>query len=274
MKPFVFLLLPLCLSAQLAVACLNDSEKTAHPIVIQNAATHLKEALAVDPKVKGERAVTQTSRESIFLHKNQYAIALIYQGQLQKAVGILEKMEKETPGSYYVAANLGTAFELSGENEKALHWIKEGIRRNPNSHLGTEWLHVKILEAKIAHAQDPRYFHKQSVLNLKFDQRGTFQNVSVGSESISVEKVKTALAYQLSERLQFVKKADPTVASLLYDYAALEAVGNAFESARDLMKMALDFGYPAVQGEEVLKNYNRQLASAPAKKNMVPLGKK
>jgi len=45
--------------------------------------------------------------------------------------------------------DLGTAYELAGKNEPALRWIREGLRRNPNSHKGTEWLHVKILEAKI-----------------------------------------------------------------------------------------------------------------------------
>jgi hypothetical protein len=53
-----------------------------------------------------------------------------------------------------VAANLGTALELLGNKEEALHWIREGIRRNPQSHEGTEWLHAKILEAKIAAQKD------------------------------------------------------------------------------------------------------------------------
>jgi hypothetical protein len=62
---------------------------------------------------------------------------------------------------------------LTGKNEKALRWIREGLRRNPNSHSETEWLHVLILEAKIAAAKDPEWIKTHSVLALDFGNSDT-----------------------------------------------------------------------------------------------------
>ena len=62
----------------------------------------------------------------------------------------------------------GSSVQHIGDNEQALHWISEGIRLNKDSHWGTEWLHVKILEAKIAAAKDPEWIKTHSVLELDF----------------------------------------------------------------------------------------------------------
>jgi hypothetical protein len=56
-----------------------------------------------------------------------------------------------------------------------------------------------------------------------------------------------AIQYQLSERLQFVKPPDPAVASLLFDYAAIEATTQNIESAKLILKMAADYGYPVAK---------------------------
>src|SRR5436190_21023287 len=52
---------------------------------------------------------------------------------------------------------------------------------------------------------------------------------------------------QLEERLQFVKPPDESVASWFYDYAAIEAATGSLESAKSVLKRALDYGYPSVK---------------------------
>jgi len=84
-----------------------------------------------------------------FDENSDLAVAFVHQGKYSEAIALLQELERRYPGKYQVAANLGTAFELSGDNKQALQWIREGIRRNPKSHEGTEWLHVAILEAKL-----------------------------------------------------------------------------------------------------------------------------
>ena len=71
----------------------------------------------------------------------------------------------------------------------------------------------------------------------------------------ALKKVLEALQFQLSERLKFIKSADPVVASLLFDYATIEAGTGTLESARGLLKMAADYGYPADRINPLLDQY-------------------
>jgi tetratricopeptide (TPR) repeat protein len=77
------------------------------------------------------------------------ALDLIYAGNYTSALPLLQKAEADSPGAYSIAANLGTNYELVGNNAEALRWITEAMRRNPDSHRGTEWVHVLVLKAKI-----------------------------------------------------------------------------------------------------------------------------
>jgi hypothetical protein len=76
------------------------------------------------------------------------AVQTLLRGDAGKAVERLKDIDFDYPGRYFIAANLGTAYELAGDDENALKWILEGIKCNPQSHMRTEWLHARILEAK------------------------------------------------------------------------------------------------------------------------------
>lgn len=192
-----------------------------------------------------------------FNDRSDYAIALMYLGRNTEAVSLLTKLEQEQPGHFFVAANLGTAYELSGNNEEALRWINEGIRRNSKDHEGTEWLHAKILEAKIAQQKDAAFFEKHSVLGL---EPGVIcETIRVGEKSYSAKELTAAIEYQLGERLQFVKPPDPSVASLLYDYAAIEAANRSMESAKHILKFASQYGYPEPKIALLTAEFDRRL---------------
>ena len=193
-----------------------------------------------------------------FNDRSDYSIALMYLDRSKEAVALLESLEKEQPGRYFIAANLGTAYELSGNNEEAAHWIAEGIRRNPESHEGTEWLHLKILNAKIAAQQDPDYFKKHSVLDLV--PQPMTQDTLLGTEKLHPEQMAEAIQHQLSERVQFVKPPDPAVASLLFDYAAIEAGTRTLESAKSVLRLAENYGYPADKIAPLIKLYDHRIA--------------
>jgi hypothetical protein len=51
---------------------------------------------------------------------------------VKEAVAILEELEDKRPGFYFTAANLGTAYELSGENEKGSGPSRPRRRRAPD----------------------------------------------------------------------------------------------------------------------------------------------
>jgi tetratricopeptide (TPR) repeat protein len=142
-----------------------------------------------------------------FEERNDYAAALIYAGRHLEAIAVLTDIERDFPGKYSTASNLGTAYELGGNLERALQWIREGIKRNPESHGGTEWLHVAILETKMKLKGDARWLVTHSVLD--------------GHESRSQADKEKALEYQLNERLNFIHGNDPVMHDLFVQAARL-----------------------------------------------------
>lgn len=179
--------------------------------------------------------------------RNNLAVAFAHLGQPQKAIALLEEIEQKRPDKYATAVNLGTAYELNGQDEKALRWITEGVRRNSESHLGTEWLHVKILEAKLALAKDPAWLKNHTVLGADFGTEGKPRRPEplpkdhLGAEK-SLAQIEEALTYQLHERLEFVKRPDALVADLLFDLGNVLALREASEHARAVYQLSLDYG--------------------------------
>jgi tetratricopeptide (TPR) repeat protein len=206
----------------------------------------------------GEKMEAGLRNSTNFNDRSDYSIALMYLGRDKEAVELLEKLEKENPGQYFIAANLGTAYELTGNNEEAARWIAEGIRRNLESHEGTEWLHVRILEAKIAQQKDPDYFKKHSVLDIT--PAAMTEDTLLGKEKLHPDNMIEAIQHQLSERMQFVKPPNPAVASLLFDYAAIEAGTRTLESAERILNMAVRYGYPEDKVQPLMKLYNHRIA--------------
>lgn len=159
-----------------------------------------------------------------------YAAALVFMRRAEAAIPVLVALEHDHPGRYATAANLGTAYELTGDLPNALKWISEGIARDASSHEGTEWLHVAILEAKLRLQQDASWLAARSVLDTV--------------PARPAEETVHAIEHQLSERLRFVTPADPVVCDLFYQ-AALRVTGlgpEAAERRAELLKESLRFG--------------------------------
>jgi tetratricopeptide (TPR) repeat protein len=203
--------------------------------------------------------------------KNDYAAALIYSGELESALEILIAIEQATPGLYATATNLGTAYELLGKNEHALSWIRAGIRRNPRSHDGSEWIHVAILEAKLAMAKDPAWLQTHSILGL---EQGTGRlpthprKPARGNrgEVLDAGETLAAIHRQLLERMQFVKPPDPIVGDLLFDYANLTMLTDTVENAAVLYELALRYQTPRAELAQKRLTRAREVAGAAKKR--------
>jgi len=156
------------------------------------------------------------------------AVFLMLDGKYKESIEKLLIEEKLHDKSYEVATNLGTAYELLGDNVKAYKWIEEGLKRNPDSHYGTEWLHVKILEAKLELSIDPDFMKNNHVIDVSY----------------SGYNVTEALLYQLRERMLFVKPKDPIVADLLYSYALANANDGGFlEYSMEALELSEKYDY-------------------------------
>ncbi len=213
-------------------------------------ASRLRSAMTRDLRTEGKELEAKLQGSTNFNDRSDYSIALMYLGKNEEAVQLLEILESQRPGEYFIAANLGTAYELSGNNDKALEWINEGMRRNPDSHEGTEWLHAKILEAKIAQGHDENYFEKHSVLELGPAKIGGA--ILIDGKNLSPKKLAEAIE-------QFVKPPDAPVASLLFDYAAIEARTRSLEAAKKVLEIALKYGYPPAKIDPLVKEFDQKI---------------
>jgi hypothetical protein len=196
--------------------------------------------------------------------KSDYAVALIRHGDVAPAVEILKAIEAEKPGEYVIASNLGTAYELAGDDQHALEWITTGLRRNPESHDSSEWLHVKILEAKLAMAKDPAWLNSHSILGLDFATADTpttpKQTVTdLDGHAKTLADVRSALEYQLRERLSLVEFPDAVVANLLFDLGNLLMLDKTSDLAYWVYQAADRY---AKGGEPLI--HRRLVASRPA----------
>ncbi len=176
-------------------------------------------------------------------------MALIYLGRYDEAIDILEEVERQQPGESIVATNLGTAYELSGNLDRALEWIQTGFERNPESHAGSEWLHVKILQARLELAKDPDWLQTHTVLGLDMGRQAAPAPADVTvvdsrGTSHGAGDIAGAIEYQLHERLQFVSPPDPVVADLLFDLGNILALTRIVEQAIPVYEFAREYGVP------------------------------
>lgn len=198
-------------------ACINTFGEDIQLYRLNGHAAELKAAIAgVEAKY---------AKEATLENSNDLAVGRILQGRYPEAIALLRGVEAKYPGRAIVAANLGTALELSGQDEEALKWIRIGVQRDPDEHNGTEWLHVMILEAKMAMAKNSERLHKHGVLELDFgtgpQPRFPKLPVELQGRLRDETEIGTALSYQLGERTKFVEPPDPIVADLYLTLANL-----------------------------------------------------
>lgn len=188
-------------------------------------------------------------KEPSLANRNDHAVALIRAGKHTIAIGLLEQLEKEFPGEYQVAANLGTAYELAGNNPKALQWIRTGVERNPHSHEGSEWVHVKILEAKIHEQKTPGWLKTRSVVGVSFGTQplpASPKTLPAGNDGnpVTIAFLQESIAYQLKERSFFVDAPDPIMGDLFFDYGQAAALTQGVNLSVDVLKVAQAYGAP------------------------------
>jgi tetratricopeptide (TPR) repeat protein len=164
-------------------------------------------------------------------------VLLILFKKYDEAIKLYLEIEERQPNRYSTASNIGTAYELAGQNENALKWIKRAVEIDPTSHDNSEWLHVKILHAKIKGEQ---LYNSDFLLNIRF---GSGNEPISGLKDSALQKLHDALYYQLNERVSFIKSKDELVAELLFDLgnAAFE-LGNYSDAKLDY-EQAQKYGY-------------------------------
>lgn len=190
-------------------------------------------------------------------------VLLILLRRTDEAIALYQGIEAKSPGRYSTAANLGTAYELAGKDADALRWIRRAVEIDPTSHHGSEWIHVKILEAK---TNPSRSIDSRSLIGTEFGM-GTTPATSLSRGEL--ETLSRSLAYQLNERMTFIHPKDPIVAQLLFDQGNLHLLLDRPEEARLDFGSAIEYGFTGRLVADRLREANRRLASGadPAPSN-------
>jgi tetratricopeptide (TPR) repeat protein len=258
------------LAATLGLAC-------AHPGVAQEPAAPSAPVPTLakpepQPAVPVRTAEQRQQLESAIAKSDEFLGA----GKVGDAIALLEATEKKLPDDALVAASLGAAYEQKGDHARALNWVREGIKRDASQHHASEWLHARMLEAKIALAKDPKWLDKNRVLGLDF---GT-ADVPVAPEILPIEqgRLKGAdqlldqIDYQLAERTRRFKPPEPVIGDL-YASAGDLAIAGAVSPLDDrkskrqperYYQEALKYGAPhADLVRRRLEKYGKDLAALP-----------
>ncbi|SHF07546.1 tetratricopeptide repeat protein [Chryseobacterium sp. OV279] len=162
---------------------------------------------------------------------------LILQGKYQKAVDLYKKIESMTPGRYSTASNMGTAYELLGNDKEALRWIEKSVEISSKSHLYSEWIHVNILKAKL---KGEKYFTSQNLIKTDFGKEDIPKS-TLNEENLEI--LREQLYYQLNERISFVQPKDKIVAQLLFDLGNISYLLADKDGARENFEKAKEYGF-------------------------------
>lgn len=184
---------------------------------------------------KGQKLLSRFKLTDSIELLSDYAVTLIYRGQYLKSRNIYFGIEKTHPNLYTTASNLGTAYELLGKPDSAHFWIKKSMELNPESHKGSEWIHLKILEYQMAKSPNP----ETSILGLDF---GT-ETKPEPPVDVDLPATIWHIRHQLEERLVFVKPPNVIVGNIYFDLGNAVAIEWDVEAALDCYEAAEEFGF-------------------------------
>lgn len=162
---------------------------------------------------------------------------LIVQKKYNEALKLYLDIERIKPNRYSTASNIGTLYELMGENQKAYEWIKKSIQINPESHNGSEWLHLRILEAKIKKLKN---ISGEFLINTNFGDSVVPQTKLSKRE---LEKLSKAVYYQVNERISFIKPKDEIISVLLFELGNMVRIIGEKENAIRIYNLSKEYGF-------------------------------
>ena len=186
---------------------------------------------------------------------SDYAWHEIRVGDKNYAVRLLEKLYALFPNEYNILANLGTAYELIGNNSKALELLRRAVEINPGSHEKSEWIHIKILEQKLT--SPPNY---ASIIDLKIKDFPTWLRNDTYQFPQNPEALKKQIAYHLHERISLIKAPDPIISQLLLDFADIVSKQDGNTAAIPFYDYANTYADPSLK--KVISNRKKTLSTA------------
>ncbi len=195
------------------------------------------------PKILEELNMEKPSELDLHMSDNNFeaksdnAWLDLRKGATYNAKVMLLELYKEYPNEYNIVANLGTAYELSGKPDSALMLISKAVSLNKDSHFGSEWIHVNILKYKTKKLKSVKQIIN---LNVNVKEYKDFLKMDLYTTA-KAEELMQAIAFQLHERIHFVKPQDKVVGQLVLDFADLVVSRYSFDRAIPFFIKALQY---------------------------------
>lgn len=253
-----YLLLCMACIPAMAYACLNEKhvskygKETFDHFSIGDLRLYKNHNIAeLELAVTNLLSAKPATEEDILSNKNNLAVNYIKLGKLAQAETILSELLKKHPNDYSVIINLGTLYELQGKNTKALEYIKKALTIDPDSHSGSEWFHVKVLEYKLKNTPEDK-IAAQHILGLP----GRKEPVSTAYEVI----------YQLKERIPFTPRPNLVMAKLLAELGDYLADSVSIKAAYVIYEISMDYDpgnvLRSIEKRDALKPYFKKYKEA------------
>jgi tetratricopeptide (TPR) repeat protein len=188
-----------------------------------------------------------------YKYLSDYAWELVKNGQTKEAIDTLESLLKTHPNEYNILANLGTAYEIVGNNTKALEVLTKAVSINKDSHYGSEWIHLNILKHKINNESFPI----EKIIDLGIDVSNSQWNTATWNYKIPADSLLKSIAYQLHERIGFIAPKDKIIGRLVFDFAEIIAKTKSKEEALPF------YDYAMYYDNELYSNITRSKQALP-----------
>jgi tetratricopeptide (TPR) repeat protein len=213
-----------------AFACLNEEhitksgKSTIDAFSLRDLAFYKRHNRAtLELALKNLLSEKPSTAEDILSTQNSIAIVYIKLSKLKEAEEILLALLKKYPKNYSVTINLGTLYELQGKNTQALEFIKKAVAINPESHSGSEWFHIKILEYKLKDIQE-----ENIVLDL--------YKIKKPAKDIAYD-----VSYQLQERIPFTPAPNILIAKVMQELGDYLADSVSIKAAYIIYETGMDY---------------------------------
>lgn len=158
-----------------------------------------------------------------FKNISDYGAYLLMSGHNTEGLTLFRALSKKYPDVYEIRANTAVAYELNGNIDSAYFWQVAAIKLKPNAHNNSEWIHLKILEAKKQMLTDPDWCLKNNVTGIT-DSISLYYKYSLHEDGQGMWILKQFID-QLEERLPFTYSEDKPMGKLIFE------LGNAYQAA-------------------------------------------
>lgn len=173
-----------------------------------------------------EKQIVTAGEPDKFKYISNYAASLIRLGRSNDAIPILESLLKKKPNEYEIMANLAVAYELNGRIDEALVFLKRSLKINPKSHHGSEWFHLRFLEAAIKLRDNNLQPDAISVLKI---------------EKESTKDIGPQLSYQLNERIPLTKSPNSLLSKVIEESGDYYRANISLEWSIELYAIAIAY---------------------------------